>query len=79
MDSPAKAKRPNYSAVLDRRAQEIFETINEELSGSLNAHANIREYIRNVLKETALESFKNGIEVGRKPRPGKPAATGKRP
>lgn len=59
-------ERPNYGEVLAQRAKEVFETIDDQLDGALKGHGGMRDYLLDILKETAKESFKAGIEVGMK-------------
>jgi hypothetical protein len=62
----ARPAKPDYQTVLKQRAQEVFETIDEQVGGALAQQApDIVDYIRDILKETALESWKNGLQAGR--------------
>jgi hypothetical protein len=61
-----KADRPDYQSTLKSRAGKLYEEFCD-----LNDSNQAIEVIYQALKQTALESWKNGIEAGRrKARPG---------
>ncbi|MBI5934740.1 MAG: hypothetical protein HY867_13625 [Chloroflexi bacterium] len=68
MATNQKAGRPDYQAILKARATKLFETF-----CNLQDSDQATEVIYQTLKQTALESWKNGIEAGaRKARPIQP-------
>lgn len=56
-----KADRPDYQATLKARAAQLYNTI-----GQLSEDRDGVEAVYQALKLTALESWKNGIEAGRR-------------
>jgi hypothetical protein len=67
MTTQQKPNRPNYDDVLHKRAGQLHDAI----EGANHAQAAM-ELIYQALKETALESWKNGIEAGRRKAQGSP-------
>lgn len=73
MATQQKAAKPNYQATLQRRAEELHEIL-----GNTADPAQQLVSIQECLKETALESWKNGIEAGKRraqPKGSRPAKT----
>ncbi len=56
-----KADRPDYQATLKSRAGKLYEEFCD-----LNDNNQAIDVIYQTLKQTALESWKNGIEAGRR-------------
>jgi hypothetical protein len=61
MTTNQKAERPDYQRVLKDRASKLFETVCD-----LDNSDEGIEVIYQCLKQTALESWKNGIDAGRR-------------
>lgn len=77
-DTPQAAKPSAYQQRLEAQAQELYEVMRDELGDAVEMRPHFFRYIHDVLKEVALESFKNGIEAGRR-RPQRPDGQSERP
>jgi len=59
MATEPKKARPDYQAILAARAKQVTEALG-------NQPENSYQLILGTLKQTALESWKNGIEAGKR-------------
>ena len=59
MATQQKASKPNYQVTLQRRAKELVEALESKPD-------NAYQLVLTTLKDTALESWKNGIEAGQR-------------
>lgn len=60
---PYKAKKPGYQETLQLRTRELLKTLLEE-EPTEDSRADLERLIYETLKETALESWNNGIKAG---------------
>ncbi len=68
----ATETRPNYHATLQKKAEQVYN----EASGANESTKSV-EIIYQALKDVALESWKNGIQAGRRKASQKPAQSTK--
>jgi len=61
MDTTAKSDKPSYQATLEERAAQVYN----QCLGAPDAEAR-QKVLLEALKATALESWKNGLEAGRR-------------
>ena len=67
MATEPKKVRPDYQAILAARAKQVTEALG-------NQPENSYQLILDTIKQTALESWKNGIEAGQR-RANRPTKT----
>lgn len=75
-DTPQAAKPSAYQQRLEAQAKELWQVLADEVGDAMQP--DLFDCIHDTLKEVALESFKNGIEAGRR-RPQRPDGQSERP
>lgn len=71
MDKSSKPAKPSYPELIRARAEKLYAEAREAGSSDKSI-----QLIFDALKATALESWKNGLDAGRR-RAGKPASPAK--
>ncbi len=59
MATEQEGKKPNYQVMLKERAEQLYQAMQDQPDEA-------EQLVLDTLKETALESWKNGIDAGKR-------------